>query len=137
MDNLLPCRGSNHYPHSFGIIVQLCLYLGIQPTFIPLREPWRNGIIEHFQYVFDQMFLRSQYFKDFLELNEKAKAFEQFHNQYHHYSTLRGLTPQEMCTGEIQLLLASFRLPEKLTIAPGYIYLVRFIRSNRLLDVFE
>jgi putative transposase len=95
MDNLLPCRGSNYYPHSFGIIVRLCLHLGIQPIFIPLQEPWRNGIIEHFQCVFDQMFFRSQYFKDFPDLYEQAKVFEQFHNQSYHYSTLGGLTPYQ------------------------------------------
>jgi len=47
MDNKLPMRGSNQYPHSFGLLIRLCLYMGIQPLFIPLREPWRNGIIEH------------------------------------------------------------------------------------------
>ena len=67
---------------------------------------------------------------------EKAKVFEQFHNQYHHYSTLGGLTPYQMRTKEIRLLPAYFRLPERLTIAPGYIHLIRFIRSSRLLDVF-
>lgn len=136
IDNLLPCRGSNHYPHSFGIIVRLCLYSGIQPIFIPLREPWRNGIVEHFQYDYDQMFFRSQYFNDFPDLYEKSKVFEQFHNQYHHYSTLGGLSPYKMCTGEIHLLPASFRLPEKLMIAPGYIHLIRFIRISCFLDVF-
>lgn len=39
MDNLLCSRGSNRYPHSLGIIIRLCLYLGIEPIFIPIREP--------------------------------------------------------------------------------------------------
>ena len=59
MDNKLPLRGSNQHPHSFGLVIRLCLYMGIQPLFIPLREPWRNGIIEHFQNVFDKMFFRA------------------------------------------------------------------------------
>ena len=46
MDNKLSMRGSNQYPHSFGLVIRLCVSLG-QPLFIPLREPWRNGIIEH------------------------------------------------------------------------------------------
>jgi len=80
MDNLLPCRGSNRYPHSFGMIIRLCFYLGIQPVFIPIREPWRNGIVEHFQYDFDRMFFRSQHFDHFDQLCQKVKEFEQFHN---------------------------------------------------------
>jgi len=136
MDNQLALRGSNHYPHSFGVVIRLCLYLGLQPLFIPLAEPWRNGIIEHFQNVFDKMFFRTQYFKDFSHLYQKAKEFELFHNQNHHYSTLRGLTPNQKCSGDIKLLPASFRLPEKLAISPGYIHLIRFIRSDGILDIF-
>jgi len=46
------------------------------------------------------------------------------------------MTPNQRCSGDIKLLPASFRLPEKLAILPGYIHLVRFIRSDRLLDIF-
>jgi len=136
MDNQLPMRGSNQYPHSFGLVIRLCLSLGIQPLFIPLREPWRNGIIEHFQNVFDKTFFRTQYFKDFDHLYKKAKEFELFHIQNHHYSTLEGMTPNQKFSGDIKLLPASFRLPEKLAIVPGYVHLVRFIRSDRVLDIF-
>ena len=136
MDNKLPMRGSNQYPHSFGLVIRLCLSLGIQPLFIPLREPWRNGIIEHFQNVFDKMFFRTQYFKDFDHLYKQAKEFELFHNQNHRYSTLEGMTPNQKCSGNIKLLPASFRLPNKLAICPGYVHLIRFIRSDRILDIF-
>ena len=136
MDNLLPCRGSNHYPHSFGIIIRLCLYLGVQPIFIPIAEPWRNGIVEHFQFNFDRKFFRSQIFTHFGQLCQKAREFEQFHNQHHHYSTLGGLTPYQKCTGNIKYLPDSFQLPAKLAISPGYVHLIRLIRSNHLLDVF-
>ena len=136
MDNQLPMRGSNQCPHSFGIVIRLCLYMGVQPLFIPLREPWRNGIIEHFQNVFDKMFFRAQYFKDFDHLYKKAKEFELFHNQNHNYSTLKGMTPNQKYSGGIKLLSTSFRHPEKLAISPGYIHLVRFIRSDRVLDIF-
>ena len=103
---------------------------------IPIREPWRNGIIEHFQLNFDQMFFRSQTFVDFNDLFQKARDFEQFHNQNQRYSTLGGLTPSHKCTGNINYLSESFQLPEKLTIFPGYVHLIRFIRSSHLLDVF-
>jgi putative transposase len=136
MDNLLPCRGSNHYPHSFGIIIRLCLYLGVQPIFIPIAEPWRNGIVEHFQFNFDRKFFRSQIFTHFGQLCQKAREFEQFHNQHHHYSILGGLTPYQKCTGNIKYLPDSFQLPAKLAISPGYVHLIRLIRSNHLLDVF-
>ena len=136
MDNNSPVRGSNRYPHSFGLIIRLCLSLGIQPLFIPINEPWRNGIIERFQDVFDKTFFRAQYFESFAHLLQQAKGFEAFQNQNHHYSTLEGKTPVEKLSGNITLLPLDFKLPEKLAIVPGYVHLIRFIRSNRILDVF-
>ena len=110
--------------------------MGIQSVFIPISEPWRNGIVEHFQFNFDRKFFRSQSFAHFKELCEKAREFEQFHNRHHHYSTLGGLTPYQKCTGNIKHLSDSFQLPEKLAIPPGCVHLIRLIRSNHLLDVF-
>ncbi|MDD4362997.1 MAG: hypothetical protein PHD33_02150 [Atribacterota bacterium] len=37
VNNLLPLMANNRHPHSFGIIIWLCLYLGIQSIFIHLR----------------------------------------------------------------------------------------------------
>jgi len=136
MDNILPTRGSNRYPHSFGLVTRLCLKLGIQPVFIPLNEPWRNGIIERFQDVFDKMFFRSQHFDSFNHLLKEAKVFESFHYRNHRYSTLNGKTPQEKFSGYRRLLPDGFKLPQKLSIASGYIHLIRFIRSDRILDIF-
>jgi transposase len=136
LDNKLPSRGSNRYPHSFGLVIRLCLHLGIQPIFIPIQEPWRNGIIERFQNVFDKMFFRAQYFESFSYLVQQARGFETFHNQNHRYSTMEGKTPLEKISDKLKYLQKDFRLPENLTIAPGHIHIIRFIRSNRILDIF-
>lgn len=136
LDNKLTLRGSNRYPHSLGLVIRLCLYLGIQPVFIPIGEPWRNGIIEKFQDVFDKSFFRSQYFKNFYQVVSQVRGFEIFHDQNHRYSTLEGKTPAEKVTGSIRYLPQDFKVPSRLGISAGYIHLVRFIRSNRILDVF-
>jgi putative transposase len=136
MDNNLPMRGSNRYPHSFGLVIRLCLWLRIQPIFIPLKEPWRNGIIERFQDVFDKMFFRAQYFESFSYLLKQARVFEDFHNQNHRYSTMEGKTPLERKSGNLKYLPKDFRVPKELVIVPGMIHVIRFIRSNRILDIF-
>lgn len=136
MDNKLPMRGSNRYPHSFGLVIRLCLHLGIQPVFIPIKEPWRNGIIERFQDVFDKSFFRSQFFPSFSYLVQQARGFEEFHNNHHRYSTMEGKTPMEKVTSNLKYLPKDFKLPQKLGISPGKMHLVRFIRSNRILDIF-
>jgi transposase InsO family protein len=137
MDNTLATQGSHLHPHSFGVVVRLCLRLGIQPIFIPIKEPWRNGIIERFQDVFDKMFFRAQFFPTFKHVVEQAKGFESFHNKNHRYSTLDGKTPREKFSGDAQLLSKNFLLPKRLAIEPGHIHLIRFIRSNLILDIFS
>lgn len=136
MDNMLPTQGSHRHPHSFGLVIRLCLKLGIQPVFIPIKEPWRNGIVERFNDVFDKMFFRTQFFPTFNRVYQQAPGFEQFHNKNHRYSTMSGKTPLQQMTKKIQRLPADFKIPRKLFIVPGKIHLFRFIRSNRILDIF-
>lgn len=136
MDNMLQTQGSHRHPHSFGLVIRLCLHLGIQPVFIPIKEPWRNGIIERFNNDFDKMFFRAQFFKNFAYLRQQANGFEVFHNEHHRYSTMHGKTPNQQASKDIHLLPKGFKVPEKLNIADGHIHLIRFIRSNRILDIF-
>lgn len=136
MDNMLPTQGSHRHPHSFGLVIRLCLKLGIQPVFIPISEPWRNGIVERFNDVFDKMFFRAQFFPTFNHVCQQSSGFELFHNKNHRYSTMNGKTPLQQMTKKTHLLPANFKIPRKLFIVPGQIHLFRFIRSNRILDIF-
>lgn len=82
------------------------------------------------------MFFRSQYFKNFSHLVYQAKGFEAFHDRNHRYSTLEGKTPLEKTSGNLKYLDKDFKVPLKLGISAGYVHLVRFIRSDRILDIF-
>ena len=136
MDNTLATHGSHKHPHSFGLVIRLCLSLSVQPIFIPIREPWRNGLIERFNDDFDKRFFRAQFFRKFTHLCELAANYELFHDTKHRYSTLNGHTPEQHCTDIQKKLPNDFQVPEKLPISPGHIHLIRFIRSNRILDIF-
>ena len=96
IDNELSFRGSNRYPRSLGIVLRLCLHFGIQPIFIPVGEPWRDGIIEHFNDTYDKKFFRRQWFSNYAQLKRQSKNFQQFHNKNHRYSCLKGKTPLEV-----------------------------------------
>ncbi|MBU1043934.1 MAG: DDE-type integrase/transposase/recombinase [Candidatus Omnitrophica bacterium] len=135
MDNTLANLGSHLHPHSFGLIVRLCLKLHVQPLFIPIREPWRNGIIERFNNLFDKTFFRAQSFKNFRYLCQKALSFEQFHMHNHRYSTMHGKTPMQQVSKNIKRLSKNFTIPKTLTITDGFVHFIRFIRSNRTLDI--
>jgi putative transposase len=69
MDNCLDFRGSNLYPRSPSKLVRVCLDLGIQPVFIPLREPWRNGVVENLNGLLNRFLLRTHTFETEKRIN--------------------------------------------------------------------
>src|SRR5207302_6634325 len=85
----------------FGPVVATCLDLDVTPRFIPLREPWRNGVVEHFNDVWDKSFFRTERFGSLSHLRRENKAFVKFHNAYHRYGAHRGATPEEMWAGRL------------------------------------
>jgi putative transposase len=55
-------------PTGLGEVVRVCLRQGATPVFVPPREPWRNGTIEHFNDTFDKRFFRQERFADVEQL---------------------------------------------------------------------
>ena len=56
-DNELVSYGSPAHPRGMGLLIRLCLGRGIEPWFIPFREPWRNGVVKRFNTHFRSKFL--------------------------------------------------------------------------------
>ncbi len=120
----------------FGPVVATCLDLDVVPRFIPLREPWRNGVVEHFNDVWDKSFFRTARFGGLEHLSGENAAFVAFHNEHHRYSAHGGASPDEVWAGRTyQPLLPGYAVPTSLP-AKGRIEVVRYIRSNRRLDLF-
>jgi len=139
LDNALNFRGSNRYPRSFGLVIRLCLYYGVQPVFIPIGEPWRNGVIEHFNDTYNRKFFRRQWFPSYAFLQQQSKHFQRFHNKQHRCSCLKNKTPLETITREQYkpiTLGPNTKLPNLDDIPDGNIILIRFIRSDSTLDIF-
>lgn len=137
MDNELAFRGSNRHPRSFGNVVRFALSQGVAPIFIPIQEPWRNGMIEKFNNTYDKRFLRVQTFSSFDHLCQIEKSFIKFHNQQHRYSPQQHKTPQQM-TEEIGAPMTYHGDIHKLSRIPlrhGCIYFIRFIRSDLRLQI--
>jgi hypothetical protein len=101
-----------------------------------VREPWRNGVVEHFNDVWDKSFFRSEVFDSIDRLRSENTAFIEFHNTHHRYSAHGGASPNQVWDGLLRNPLdADYRPPTRLP-AQGRIEVVRFIRSNRRVDLF-
>ncbi len=139
LDNELSFLGSNRYPHSLGKVLKLCLAVGIQPVFIPTGEPWRNGVVEHFNRTFENSFYRTERFENFEYLKERLIDFLKFHNENHCYSTNQGKTPKQVLNEENikpVKLSDNFEFSEDQTLPhESYIHFIRFIRSDLKLRI--
>lgn len=123
------------WPH-FGPVVATCLDLDVVVRFIPLREPWRNGIVEHFNDVWDKSFFRTERFQGLDHLRAENASFVAFHNEHHRYSAHRGASPDEVWAGQLyQPLSPGYQAPTSLP-AKGRIEVVRYVRSNRIVNLF-
>ena len=137
--NELSFRGSNRYPRSLGLVLRLCLHFGVQVVFIPVAEPWRDGVIEHFNDTYDKKFFRRQWFSSYAMLKRQSKNFQQFHNKNHRYSCLKGKTSLEVIDADKfkpVTLGPNTRMPKLDSLPDGTISLIRFIRSDRILNIF-
>jgi transposase InsO family protein len=139
MDNELSFRGSNRHPRGVGLLMRVALSNGVRPIFIPLAEPWRNGIVEKFNDKVLRYFYHTQTFSSFEELSDKARSFSRFHNENHRYSSQNNLTPNQLLDDSfVQFKLSKeIDLERKIPIEEGHLIFIRFIRSDMKLNILN
>ena len=140
VDNEMTFCGNPNYPHSLGPLMRLCLPLGVEPVFIPPREPWRNGVVEKFNdYWNKQVWLKKRLF-NWSDLRRANMELEHRHNHDWRYSKLSGKTPMNSlaASGVPLRFPATASIPEDWPSRPesGKYHLIRLIRSDGKLDVF-
>lgn len=140
VDNAMYFFGSPTHPRGMGPLIRLCLLNGVQPWFIPIGEPWRNGMIEHFNNLYQQKFLDKLIMETKDDLKSQTLSFEQRHNIQYRYSKLGGKTPlKSLAASKIKLRFPKSEVtPRQRLKKPetGFYHLVRLIRSDLKLNVF-
>jgi putative transposase len=140
VDNETVFYGSQAHPRGMGKLIRLCLPLGIEPCFIPFREPWRNGVVEHFNDFWRKKFLAKVTMSSPEELQEESLAFEERHNNRYRYSKLGGKTPMGYLAGTNCILRFPENMePPKLPLPKpqtGRYHVVRLIRSDARFNLF-
>ena len=140
IDNAMSFFGSPTYPRGMGPLIRLCLHNGIEPWFIPMAEPWRNGMIENFNDRYQQMFLCKVIMSSQEELKAGSLVFEQRHNSRYRYSKLCGKTPLKALAATntklrfpVEDKAPNHRMKKPET---GRYHVVRLIRSDLKLNIF-
>jgi transposase InsO family protein len=140
VDNEMAFFGSPTHPRGIGPLIRLCLLYGVNLWFIPPAEPWRNGGVEKFNDHYRQKFLAKVTMTSMTRLRQASLVYEHKHNSTYRYSKLKGETPLKALSRMKRKLVFPNRenAPRHPLEKPeeGCYHLVRFIRSNRQLNIF-
>ena len=140
VDNELAFFGSPAYPRGMGPLIRLCLHYGVNLWFIPPSEPWWNGVVEKFNDHYRQKFLAKITMASMTELRQESLTFEHRHNSTYRYSKIKGKTPlKALASMDKKLVFPSKKnAPRHPLDKPeeGCYHFVRFIRSDRRLNIF-
>jgi len=140
VDNAMSFFGSPTHPRGMGPLIRLCLHNGVEPWFIPMAEPWRNGMIENFNDRYQQRFLGKIGMASIEDLQFGSLAFEQRHNSRYRYSKLKGDTPlKALAASNVKLRFPTEEEPPKYRQNKpevGKYHVVRLIRSDLKLNIF-
>jgi putative transposase len=132
MDNCLDFRGSNRHPRAPSKLMRVCLDLGVQPVFIPLREPWRNGVVENLNGLLNRFLLRLQTFETDKQLHKAVQRLETTINTTHRLPALQGRTPQEFAAhARLRYPPANYDWRRRdLQLVKGKVTFIRLVRKS-------
>jgi len=132
MDNCLDFRGSNLYPRSPSKLMRVCLDLGVEPVFIPLREPWRNGVVENLNGLLNRFLFRTQTFATEKQLHQAVQRLETTINTTHRLPALQGRTPQEFAAhARLRYLPVHYDWRTRnLQLVKGNVTFIRLVRKS-------
>lgn len=142
MDNELSFKGSNRHPRGLGLLLRTALSLNVVPVFIPVGEPWRNGVIERFNQKVERTLLLQKH-PDFDTLLKRSVEFMRIHNQEHHYSTKQHKTPFELDLEyglPLNPLNKNYVVGKRPVIDPyniNEINFIRLVRSDCLINILN
>jgi transposase InsO family protein len=133
LDNDAAFNGGYKVPRLFGAFVRLCLYLGIEPIFLPVGEPKRNSVVERLHGLWSQTFWRTHRFDTLAAVRRTAPQFVRFYTQRYHPPALQGATPGQAHKAVRRRRLTAAEvaeLPSELPLTAGRVHFVRLVSAQ-------
>jgi len=133
LDNDAAFNGGYKVRRVFGAFVRLCLYVGIEPIFLPVGEPKRNRVVERLHGLWSQTFWRTHRFATLAAVRRAAPQFVRFYMERYHPPPLQGATPGQaekqvrrrpLTVQEIALL------PSMLPLTAGRVHFLRLVTAE-------
>ena len=130
LDNDAAFNGGYKVPRVFGAFVRLCLYVGIEPIFLPVGEPKRNRVVERLHGLWSQTFWRTHRFDTLAAVRRAAPQFVRFYMERYHPPALQGATPAQAEAQVTRRHLTAEEvalLPSELPLTAGRVHFLRLV----------
>lgn len=140
LDNDTAFYGSRHVPRLVSRVMRLCLYVGIEPIFIPVGEAERNGDVEQLHGVWDKAVWQRIDFATVRAAQGFTPQFERWYMNHYEPPTLQGCTPHERGQGHRCFRLTDKlwqSIPAKLPITAGRIHFIRRVSEKGTIEVLN
>jgi hypothetical protein len=133
LDNDAAFNGGYKVPRVFGAFVRLCLYVAIEPIFLPVGEPKRNSVVERLHGLWSQTFWRTHRFDNLAQVRRAAPQFVRFYMERYHPPGLQGATAgqaQEQVSRRQLTAEEVAVLPAELPLTAGRVHFLRLVTAQ-------
>lgn len=140
LDNDTAFYGSRRVPRLVSRIMRLCLYVGIEPIFIPVGEAERNGDVEQLHGVWDKAVWQRIDFATLQAAQDFTPQFEHWYMNDYEPPKLNGHTPQEAEQGLRRFRLTEARwrtIPVDLPLTAGRIHFIRRVSESGTIEILN
>jgi len=122
----------------FTRLTRFFLIIGIDPRFIPIGEPFRNGHIERFNRTYRYDFYNQETFRDLDHLVVRQRAFEQFFNERRAHGGIGYAVPASRFPAARPRLRADFQIDlDRLALVEGRVSYVRRVDSEGVIRILN
>ena len=132
MDNDAAFCGGYKMPRGVGDFVRLCLYVGIEPLFLPVREPQRNSVIETLNGLWSRSFWHRRHFRSVAQVKRTSAEFVAWYTHRYQPPALNGRVPAQAQNQAPRWRLTGKdlrALPSELPITAGRVHFLRCVTA--------
>ena len=139
MDNESCFCGGHRHAYVLGKVVRLCLLVGTQPVFIPIRHPKSNGSVERFHQAYDKHVWDRHHLADLVDVHTHTDDFFHTYRATHYPSALNGQTPQQVhrASGRRPLPLGFAPNLDQLPITKGQAHFMRKVEADATIPLLN
>ncbi len=140
MDNDSAFSGGGKAKRAFSQFVRLCLYVGVEPIFLPVAEPKRNGDVESLNRLWNRAFWNRRRFKTLGHIRRTAPDFYHWYLTHYAPPKLHGLTPARAYAAHSRPKLTAAQQrdwPSPLPITAGRLHFIRQVSAEGTISILN